>query len=508
MRDARGDWAATRSVLGILKKAGGAVAAARGRINREREGVFPSSAVAWSTAFAAAAVIAVMLFAPPFLGMADDGSFSRVANPAGIYHLDDSSSNLYFNYYDRDYLELAPSGFYPSSLSLFVFAARALDSAFTRDSLFDLRFLGAIYLCLFVPVLALLIRQATKRVKNLSERAVIGLLGLLIFADVSYAAYFCSFYAEPLMYICFLSSVGAVLALDGEKKSGFYLGLFTVSGILLATSKNQCAVVGAVAGIFCVRFAFLKKRLFWRFGCGCCAFLLFLSMMYSAYIVPSDFTTASKYDAMTRGVLLEASDPGKALSEFGIDGSYAVLTDTSASDPYETVSPSDKDLQKGFYDKYSPATVAFYYLRHGKALLAMLDISVRSALDVRRAGYGNFPADAGRPKTAQSHFFSFWSFFKSASVPRTIGFVLLLLVAVLVLFRRPRMGVGEKQVTGVTLPLEAMIYVLAVGLSQAFITIINSGDGEMPQHLFLFSVSIDLLIYFCIARALSKLNVF
>jgi hypothetical protein len=52
-----------------------------------------------------------------------------------------------------------------------------------------------------------------------------------------------------------------------------------------------------------------------------------------------------------------------------------------------------------------------------------------------------------------------------------------------------------------------MLVIFCIGISQAIITIVNSGDAEMSKHLFLFGVSVDILIYFCLAEVLHRLKI-
>lgn len=509
--DKKEDWALTRGILLLLKNSADTLKFWIDRINKSREGKHSPALIGWGAALVSGLLLILMLFVPPYLGLSDDGSFARVANPAGIYHYEDTDENLYFNYYVKGYLSLSvPSDSaqrHISSQSLFIRTAKWLDALFTRDNHFDLRFLALLYGILFIPALALLVKQAAQRMSNFSERAVIGFTGVLFFTDVSYITYFSSFYVEAMMYICFLLCIGAALALQEEKHNGRYLLLYTAAGILLITAKFQCAVIGIFLGILCVKFLFIKEGMLWRAGCITCALMLFLSMMVSLSYIPKDFTQASKYHAMTRGVLLQASDPEKALAEFGIDAAYSVLTDTNSNDSFPFINPNNKSLEEGFFNKYNNIQIAYYYMKHPKAMLAMLDISVKSAFNLRPSVSGNYEKSVGMPKMAKSLFWSLWSNFKTRSAPRTIGYIIVLLAAAILLFRQHQASdVSRYRLRG-SIPLETILMVLFIGLSQAVLTIVNSGDAEMTQHLFLFSVSIDVVTYFCFAEVLHKINI-
>ncbi len=504
------EWKVIRFIIFIFNKIAFFFKYFIGGINKNREGKYSPFIIGAGAGLLSLILVIIMLFLPPFLGMSDDGSFSRLINPVGIYHRDDTSENLYFNYYVKDYLSLVPQAGGMSNLTgphMLVYVAKWVDKAFTHDSIFDLRFLAALYCLLYIAAIVILVKQAAKRAKTFTESVVIGLAGVLIFSDVSYITYFSSFYTEPLLFIAVLFCTGAALALQNEKHSTFYLMLYTFFGIVIITIEKEYALTGIFLGILGVKFVFIGKSFFWKASSITAVLLLFLSVMVSVTYSPDSFTQSSKYHAMTRGVLLQSTDPDKTLREFGIDGTYAILSDTNANEQYPLINPDDKALQNGFYDRYNGAEISYYYLKHPKSMLAMLDISVKAALNIRRDFSGNFEKSAGMPKMAKSLFWSFWSNFKTNSAPKTIGFLVVMLFAIVILFRQKSVRINTYYRQRNSIPLETMLIIFFIGLSNAIVTIVNSGDAEMTQHLFLFSVSIDLLIYFCFAEVLHRLRI-
>lgn len=510
MRKNSEEWKVTRLIIMSLRKLGAFSKRAVSDINKNREGKYTKSFIGAAAGLFSLLLLVVMLFVPPYLGMSDDGSFAERINQEGIYHREDTRENLYFNYYTRDYLSLAPeSGFLSgmTGLRALILAAKWLDGIFTRDSIFDLRFLALLYVLLYIPAIVLLVKQAAYRAKTFTESVVIGLAGVMIFADVSYITYFSSFYTEPLVFVSVLFCIGAALALQQERHNPFYLILYTAFGIILTAVENKYAIAGLFFGILGVRFVFIDKKPLWRAGCITAVLLLFLSVMFSAAYAPTSFTQSGKYHAMTRGVLLQSTDPEKTLREFGIDSSYSILADTSGNEQYPLLNTENKDLAQGFYDKYNSAEIAYYYLRHPGALVAMLDISVKAAFNIRRDYSGNYEKTAGLPKQAKSLFWSLWSSFKSKSIPKTIGFLIVLLVAIVLLFRQKSAGSDDSYRQRSTIPLAAMLVMFFIGVSNAVITIVNSGDAEMTQNLFLFGVSLDLIIYLSFSEVLHRLKI-
>lgn len=81
-------------------------------------------------------------------------------------------------------------------------------------------------------------------------------------------------------------------------------------------------------------------------------------------MIGDEFHSADKFHAMTRGVMLQAENPEKAMEEFGIDPSYSILTDVSMYDAYPMVKEGNPTLEEQFLSRYNEATLAKWYIRH------------------------------------------------------------------------------------------------------------------------------------------------
>ncbi len=143
---------------------------------------------------------------------------------AGFYYMNKDSDTNYGDYFIKTYTEVASGeevqGNVWNSQLFFFRAAKALDQLFTRDSIFDIRFLALIYFFLYVPALYLIIRQSCERVKTFSEGALIAGVGLIIFSDVGYMTYFNSFYPEAIWFLAILYCVGGYMSFQ-KKRSGY-----------------------------------------------------------------------------------------------------------------------------------------------------------------------------------------------------------------------------------------------------------------------------------------------
>ena len=278
--------------------------------NEEMEGKYSPSFIALIAAFGAAILMILMLFVPNYLGVGDDGSFYRLMEAAGLSYVSDTVLEESSEFFNRVYLidtsKYVLGTEMLNSQVLIVKAAVKLDRLLTGDNYFDIRMLALIYGILYIPAIYLLIRQACMRVKCFSEGIVIGLLGVLIFSDVAYITYFNSLYPESVWFISLLYCVAGAVSFQEKRsllKEGGSLFLIAGSGIVLMTSRAQCAFIGIILALYCLKLLFTRKE--WSFSVVCVLTSLGLSIISIAAMagMESDFNQTDKFHAMSRGVL-------------------------------------------------------------------------------------------------------------------------------------------------------------------------------------------------------------
>lgn len=491
-----------------------AVGAKKNELNKKMEGKYSPGLIALFCTVAAAVLSFCMLFLPNYLGVADDGSVSKVMNACRIYYLLTDAEDIYNNYFVKTYSNIASDGrvqgTYFNSQVLFVKIAVFLDDLFTRDIYFDIRFLGLLYVIFYIPALYSIIKQACIRVKKFSEGSVIGLVGVLIFSDVAYITYFNSFYPEALWMISLMYFVGAAMSFQNKRRmlqDVLQLIVMVVSGIVLLSSRQQTACLGIVFSVFFLKLLFARKN--WKWGVVCVLSALSVSILSIACMInlESDFDETSKYHAMTRGVLFESEDPGKTLREFGIEESYEMLTDSSAYDFLPIVKATDPVLQEGFLDNYTKFDIVVYYVQHPKFFLGLMDVAIKSCFGIRREYCGNYEKSVGLPGRARSIFWGMWSTFKNNSAPKTIGFLVILTAAIIMLFAKGY-SIRPNRERRSTVFMDMLITVLLICIFTAAVTIVNSGDAEMVQHCFLISYGMDIMIFYVFAELAHKINIF
>ncbi len=480
------------------------------KINTSMGERFSASRFAFLAVIVMAGILLFTITIPPFIGMSDDGSFSRIMNSVGIFHYNDAPDNLYFNYYVRNYevLPLQATNVAHTSLLFFIRIALFFNTLFGSGSNFDMRFMGLVYALMFLPAIYMIVKQSVLQTGNFTESFIVVALGILIFGDVTYCAYFCSFYKEPLMFVCALLCMGALMSMRSEGPDVLRILVFIGAGVALTLVKKQCSLIGFLLALMSMRLFFVKKDVTWRTLCIAGAITLLVCTGLSFFYVDSDFTIESKYNAMTRGVLLESKDPAKTLDEFGIDPSYEILADTSAYAAPPIVKADDHVLNSGFYDKYNSLSILIYYMKHPGSMLGMLDISVKASMESERGYSGNYEKSAGKSPMAKSFFWTAWSQFKSGAAPHTLGFLLVLAIAILLLYMRRLMRSTAGRDSRGTLAFVTLALTLAIGLSQAIAAIVESGDGDIQKQSFLLGIAIDLVSYYLIAEVIHRTNIF
>lgn len=461
------------------------------------------------TALAVAAifiVMTIMLWFSPYLGVANDGTVTRTMQNAGLSHLEADAENAN-NYFTRTYQLYYADTSDRSFQLVLIEIAKAVDSFFTGDRLFDIRFLSAVYALLAAPAWALLIRAVVGRADAFLEKCVLSVLCVLILADVSYITYFNSLYPEAIFMIGLSYLFGGGMMM--QKKSRFlplYWLAFAAGALMLCTTRQHGFIIAFLAALFCIFQLRLSEQTIERVGVILTAFVLLVAGLFGSVFIEDDLDDTSRVHAMTRGVLLQSSDPEKTLQKFGINGSYAMLTDASFYDTYALTDESEYYLQNGFLDHYADSDIALYYLRHPGAMASMLDLGVRSSVDLRRSYCGNYERTVAMPAQGKSIFFAAYSIFKSRSLPRTIAFPLLLAVVCAVLSRS---GWWKQKEPDRFYYVYFCVTLLAAVVLFAHLAVIlcRSGDAQLTQYNFIAGFTLDCLMLFTVSELLHRLNI-
>src|SRR5215468_2565499 len=96
-----------------------------------------------------ASIVIYTDFVPPVVGMADSGDFERFFGQTGLFYVETSYEDRYFNFVNLKYRIVSKSAEdepYRSSGSMLIRAARWLSILGGEKDFFDVRVLGALWL--------------------------------------------------------------------------------------------------------------------------------------------------------------------------------------------------------------------------------------------------------------------------------------------------------------------------------------------------------------------------
>ena len=494
-----------RGVIGRLSKL-------RAGINGYMRTKYSARLLAGLTAAVCGALTIVMLFVPNYVGMGND---SLANEKMGYYRLgylredsgsDGAATNSYFT---RVYeLTSLDRGAEFSLENAVVNIAKAIDWVFTRDRLFDIRFLALLYALLYLPGVYLILKAALECVQNFSEAVLLSVLGALIFSDISYIAYFNSLYADALFFILLLYMAGSALLLRREgPRQNLYILLLGISGAGFCLAARRGYLAGIVVAFFLLMHLryILERRARMLSAVTVC--LVLAASMLSVFQVNGEFDDTGKYHAMTRGVLLQSGNPVKTLEGLGINASYSVLADDSLYAYYPATQLANPLISEVFLNGYSTGDIALFYVQHPGALFSMWDLGVKAAVNLRRDYCGNYERSTGMPPMSKSLLCSAWSIFKMQSAPKTIGYLLVLIIIVFASSGRKLFGRRVHAQRWDFTYFLTCVCLLVIAMADLTYVILHSGDAQLVQYNIVLGTVMDILLYFVVAEMLHKLNI-
>src|SRR5579862_5432603 len=183
------------------------------------------------------AILVAQLFIPPYIGMADNGDFSKVTMR---FSLKPTEEYYKYDYVNTDYVKspryfwvspLFSTEIWPATLAVY------LKGVKNDGDTFNIRWLGAIHAALFLLAYSLLLRAL--RPLPTWVAALLGAVALWVFTDVLYVSYFNSFYSDTTALLGLFGAVAAAILLATEGPTARVLAAFTFFSLLLIGSKPQ-----------------------------------------------------------------------------------------------------------------------------------------------------------------------------------------------------------------------------------------------------------------------------
>lgn len=448
------------------------------------------------------------LFFEPLIGLADNGDYFRIMAPNDLKHEEDRDVNV-FGYFTNKYDKLqyynGLKGRIKSTHNIIIKLAVKIDDFFTKDQKFDIRFQAIICLIVLAISLYWIVEIIEKMSENNKIKYFLALVTVIIFGDIGYLSYFNSFYGESVAYPFYILSIAAILKFSSEKETKIrYLIIYFLASFLFMGSKNQFAVNGILSFILLSSLLFFKIKKVKKAIAFVLAVGLLLSTALMYVIIDENIYLINKYHMITRGVMLFEPDVEKVTEEVGLNSQYALLAGTIYFDGTPIIDPKDELLLRDFYSKYNLVSVVMYYFKKPEAFIKIMRLGWKNSFTVRPEILGNFKRSAGREFGDKTTFFSLWSYFKDNNIPHNTGLILMFLITCLSLGFNRILKYKQNKDSRIAYYTEIiMVYVFLTGFSQILVSLIGAGDTDLKKHLFMTTVTLDILFYFNFAYAVS-----
>jgi len=444
--------------------------------------------------FLFAACVCFQLFVPPSIGLANNGDFGKMIGrfSLGPETFDTSEEYRYFTahwVYDRSFQWISDD----VSSELIPISAAVLTGWWFSNQTFDIRILGAIHALLWIACFAMFVPL----LRPLAgwRRYVTGIAALFIGTDVSYIAYFNSFYTDVAAFVFLAWAV--VLWLHLIRRQRPSAGLFVTfvgAAALCVLSKSQHTPIA----IFLWALAVLAAASFdWRRRTAAIGFslLILLAAAVTIDVMPESEIGARKYAVIFLSILHKSPAPLDDLRELGLGPEYLRYVDYWPQRPGEDPL-TNPEWRAAFVSRANYGPIAKFYLRHPWRALVIMYRVLKDRARLHRPELGNYEQKYGLPPGTQTKSFAWWSVLRSAMFRIAPWHILAWYTGLL--------GIGMRlAIRSATIPTRISLFaVLLAGMGLVELAVSSLVDaGETERHLFLFHVITDFTVILAIVWA-------
>ncbi len=441
-----------------------------------------------ATVLAAGGILTATLLVPPLVGLADNGDFSRVLNPAGLAHPSANDEESYFRWMEPRFKRVsrAPDpSYYRTTESLLVEVALAPDRVLGSGRTFDTRFLAAVHMLLLLTGLGLLV-GACRDLLAPSQVLVAALL-VFFFTDVGYTAPLNSFYSQTPSLLFLLLT--AALAAEGVRRGGLggpWLGAYFLCGALFVCSKPQESIQAPLLALFGVRLAWPGARRARRAAAVALAAALCLLAGRYYRSGQASIGSTTRYNILFLEILRHSADPARDLVELGLDPDwirYVGIPPWGPATPFR-----DPAFRAHFENGSRHPTPRTIYLRHPGRAFEVLLRTAKASYELRPCELGNFARESGAAPRELASWPAAWSRARSrlSGLPWLLVFFAANLAAIAATWRGASLrGMFFRE--GLT--------ILLVMASGAFVaSAFGDYHGELVRHLYVFDALCDLIL--------------
>ena len=417
-------------------------------------------------------IIKTLLFSP-IHGVADNGDFWRVMDPVGIQSLSEPHE-IRYKYVERHY-GVIPWDLSKATNSAVLPAAIArLFSQVFSDGLFDLRWLGAIYLCAFLCGLFFLLRKL--------DSVLLSIALPWLAAEPSLFLHFNSFFTVA-MVLCLWPWLlwTFIRVLENPKwQNGIYLALIS---LLIATSKPPYILVPL---LLCFVLCVSHGKMFWQKPniTGLLLIAAFAFSIVSLSVVPASIQQMNNYQATFMGVGVVADNPASALDRLGVSKELHVWNRRSL--PAELMSNRLPLEVKHIVEDLSRWRLLGVYFTEPGALKNAA-YWIQQMMSRWPLGYlGNYERDFKKPGAELSFSYGFSHFSVAIfKIPSLFwGTILFAGIYLLALFLKRKQNLNWA----------LLMFLLLNLITQWFVVILGDGFGAIHRHLIVSRLCFGLLL--------------
>jgi len=446
-----------------------------------------------------AGALASQLLLAGFIGLADNGDFPKVSMRLCIGAADDRAQA--FRYFVSDYAR-GPAYCWDSGLksSAIVPAwfASTLEQAVGDPGKFDIRWLGVVNAALFLVFFYVLL-IAIRPLEGWRWIAAC-IFALWIFTDVSFVAYFNSFFADSAALLGgMIAAASALWLLAAGETRLLPVCVFAGGALLFVTSKSQHAIHGFVPALLLAMLGYTAKKRVVRFTSWAAAGCV---LAFGAWMVagtPEWYKAQPRFNLIFSKIAKRSPATLDDFRELGLGAPDLKYIGTNAFEPGNPT--ENEQWLAGFCRRTGYGKLLAYYVRHPAMMFGL----IRDALGPEGAGtrrplsLSNFRRAEGKPAGAKTERFASWSRFREwlsgvwpAHVAAWYGLVLGG-AAFALRRRRSRFDVALAA---------AALGAAIVGLGEFSVAALADAI-ETYRHLLLFQLFTDFTIFFALVWALS-----
>jgi len=315
-----------------------------------------------------------LLLGSPLRGMADNGDFWRVAQPAGLASSVPVDS-LRHRFIVPSYAKRPAyfgEGFSSAALLVWV----AANAPWADGATLELQQIGALYVALIAALFAIALFRGVS--------PLVCALVAWVLVDPGYLLFCNSLYADPCAMLGVLGVVVGIWHVRrGHGNPGPALVLVVLGVFLASWSKQSHFAIGLAAALPLLAQRKVRRSAAGRLGAFACILLSLGSVYYFAVGPGYRLPQINNYNAVFFGIGDVASEPAAALAELGVGAEYRSRAGTNY---YEAPVPDDLARQ---LEGLSHARLARLYLRDSSAMGRALN-RTQIALAIQDRYLGNY----------------------------------------------------------------------------------------------------------------------